>query len=66
MKMNVNNNKDEEIYPSVIASIDSHDLPDAPMDICIAAQNIDFHYGNFQALKGITLPIARKSVTAFI
>ncbi len=66
MKMNVNNSKDEEIFPSVIASIDAHDLPEFPQDICIAAENIDFYYGSFQALKGVTLPIARKSVTAFI
>jgi phosphate transport system ATP-binding protein len=66
MSLKVNNRKEEEILPSVIASIDDHDLPAMPTDICIEAQNIDFYYGAFQALNKITLPIARKSVTAFI
>ncbi|MDR2579652.1 MAG: phosphate ABC transporter ATP-binding protein PstB [Fibromonadaceae bacterium] len=32
----------------------------------IEAQNIDFYYGDFQALKGISLSIAKNTVTAFI
>jgi phosphate transport system ATP-binding protein len=51
---------------SVIASIKEHDVPKKPKDICIEAKNVDFYYGKFQALKGIHVPIARKSVTAFI
>src|SRR3712207_5665232 len=32
----------------------------------IQAQNINFYYGDFQALKGISMEIERGSVTAFI
>ncbi|MDR3002184.1 MAG: phosphate ABC transporter ATP-binding protein PstB [Fibromonadaceae bacterium] len=32
----------------------------------IEAQNIDFYYGDFQALKGISLSIEKNTVTAFI
>lgn len=38
----------------------------APMDLCIEAKNVDFFYGTFQALRGISLPVYRKQVTAFI
>ena len=32
----------------------------------IEAKNIDFYYGDFQALKGVSLTVAKNSVTAFI
>ena len=32
----------------------------------IVAENIDFHYGNFQALKSVSITIPEKKVTAFI
>lgn len=32
----------------------------------IAIENLDFYYGNYQALKGINLDIASRKVTAFI
>jgi phosphate transport system ATP-binding protein len=56
----------KKIAPSLIASIKSHDLPKMPKNICIQAQNVDFHYGKFQALKNINIPIGRNGVTALI
>ena len=37
-----------------------------PPEICIEAKGVDFYYGKFQALKGITLTIPARQVTAFI
>ena len=34
--------------------------------ICIETRNLDFYYGDFQALKNINMDIEEKSVTAFI
>jgi len=33
---------------------------------CIETKNLDFYYGDFQALKNITMDIPEKAVTAFI
>jgi phosphate transport system ATP-binding protein len=33
---------------------------------CITTKNLDFYYGNFHALKSITMDISEKTVTAFI
>jgi len=33
---------------------------------CLAVRNLDFYYGDFQALKNVSLDIARNQVTAFI
>lgn len=62
-----NNPNDIHIAPGVIASIDEHDEVEAmPTDLCIEAKSVDFFYGTFQALRGISLPVARQRVTAFI
>ena len=38
----------------------------APTPVKIAARGLDFHYGDFHALKGINLEIPEKRVTALI
>lgn len=47
-----------------VPSAGSAVLPEAPVKL--AARNLDFHYNGFHALKGITLDIPEKRVTALI
>ncbi len=42
------------------------DRPKHMPPVKIAVRNLDFHYGDFQALKNITIDIPEKQVTAFI
>jgi len=37
-----------------------------PTSNAIEVRNLDFYYGNFQGLKGVTMDIAERQVTAFI
>ena len=37
-----------------------------PFSVKVQIRNVGFHYGNFQALKNITLPLQDRRVTAFI
>ena len=53
-------NKTMQAVPTVANS--SSDATGASL----VARNVDFYYGDFQALKNINLSIAQKSVTAFI
>jgi len=48
----------------LMTSYATHIAP--PADAHLAVRNLDFYYGDFHALKGITLDIARNKVTAFI
>lgn len=41
-------------------------LPDNPPALKAQSKNLDFYYGDFKALKGVTLPIYENKVTALI
>ena len=56
----------EEPQARTPASAPSVPGPVAPDGIAIAARNFDAWYGEFHALKGISLEIPRRQVTAFI
>ncbi|WP_333614760.1 ATP-binding cassette domain-containing protein, partial [Psychrobacter sp.] len=42
------------------------DMPDDMPPAKITVRDLDFYYGDFQALKNINIDIAEKKVTAFI
>jgi phosphate transport system ATP-binding protein len=46
------------------SSAEQKPLADAPAKLC--ATNLNFHYGSFQALNGISMQVYEKRVTAFI
>lgn len=63
MSMEMKNTR--SIDPGVIGNLPgSGDL--SAEDRCIRVENLDLYYGESQALKSITMDIARKRVTAFI
>ena len=37
-----------------------------PRDVVFRAEGLDFHYGRFKALEGVTLDILRNEITALI
>ncbi|MDQ5944908.1 MAG: phosphate transport system ATP-binding protein, partial [Pseudomonadota bacterium] len=41
-------------------------LPEKPPAMKAESKNLDFYYGDFKALKGITMPIFENRVTALI
>jgi phosphate transport system ATP-binding protein len=53
--------------PSLEAAVDrAAAVPRADAPPKMSIRNLDFHYGGFQALKGINFDIAERDVTAFI
>jgi phosphate transport system ATP-binding protein len=44
----------------------SNPTPPEPSEIKVRAKNVGFHYGSFQALKGISLSVPANAVTALI
>ncbi len=55
---------------SVAVPAKSHDVAEpvvaCPLPVKIAARNINFYYGKFHAIKGVSLEISQNRVTAFI
>ena len=57
-------------HATMLGSADPRALPptrvDAPAPLKAESRNLSFHYGRFQALKAITMPVHEHKVTALI
>ena len=47
-------------------SISTITLPDNPPPIKAQSNSLDFYYGSFKALKGVSMPVYENKVTALI
>jgi len=56
----------QALKPPVVAPVEGSEVPKTQAMPKLDAKNLDFYYGSFKALHGITLSICTNKITAFI
>ena len=55
-----------EAVPTQAPEVTAREEPAGTHDVVFRAENLDFHYGKFKALQGVTMDIRRNEITALI
>ena len=55
-----------EAVPTQAPEVTAREEPAGIHDVVFRAENLDFHYGKFKALQGVTMDIRRNEITALI
>ena len=55
-----------EAVPTHAPEVTAREEPAGPHEVVFRAENLDFHYGKFKALEGVTMDILRNEITAII